>query len=64
VLHASRFALNETVLCAHRIEMQYCSHMKAERNKVDIASVVLFLAEATVVSALWDYFAASHGMLK
>lgn len=51
-------------MCAHRIEMQYCSHMKAERNKVDIASVVLFLAEATVVSALWDYFAASHGMLK
>jgi hypothetical protein len=38
--------------------------MKSERNKVDVASVVQFLAEATVVSALWDYFAASHGMLK
>ena len=37
--------------------------MKSEDNKVDIAGVVLFLAVATVLSALWGYFASSHGML-
>jgi membrane protease YdiL (CAAX protease family) len=37
--------------------------MKSERNKVDIASVLLFLALAIVLSALWGYFASSHGML-
>jgi membrane protease YdiL (CAAX protease family) len=37
--------------------------MKTERNEVDIFSIGLFLAVATVLSALWGYFASSHGML-
>jgi membrane protease YdiL (CAAX protease family) len=37
--------------------------MKSENNRVDIVSVVAFLAMATILSALWGYFASSHGML-
>jgi membrane protease YdiL (CAAX protease family) len=37
--------------------------MRPERNKVDIASVALFLAVAIILSALWGYYASTHGML-
>jgi membrane protease YdiL (CAAX protease family) len=43
--------------------MQYCPPMKPERNMLDIATVVLFLVVAIILSALWGYFASSHGML-
>jgi TRAP-type mannitol/chloroaromatic compound transport system permease small subunit len=43
--------------------MQYSKAMKTERTGVDIVGVALFLALATVLSALWGYFASSHGML-
>jgi membrane protease YdiL (CAAX protease family) len=37
--------------------------VKSERYKIDIVSVALFLALATVLSALWGDFASSRGML-
>jgi membrane protease YdiL (CAAX protease family) len=36
---------------------------KPERTTLDVATIVLFLAMAIILSALWGYFASSHGML-
>jgi membrane protease YdiL (CAAX protease family) len=43
--------------------MQYSKAMETERNKVDMASVALFLVLAIVLSTLWGHYASSHGML-
>ncbi|HEY6619174.1 MAG TPA: CPBP family intramembrane glutamic endopeptidase [Steroidobacteraceae bacterium] len=37
--------------------------MRSARHKIDVASIVLFLAVAIALSALWGYFASSRGML-
>jgi preprotein translocase subunit SecG len=37
--------------------------MKSAQSKIDLGSVVLFLAVAIVLSTLWGRFASSHSML-